>query len=83
MRAALAEMRALARRHLAAAQAKLKSAPPEILPALLPVALVGPQLRRMERAGYEPFQLEPVVALAPAMAAVARGARSDAGFSGA
>jgi len=47
--AALAEMRGLARTHLAAAQAKLKSAPPEILPALLPVALVGPTLRRMER----------------------------------
>ena len=47
--AALAEMRELARRHLAAAQAKLESAPPEILPALLPAALVGPQLRRMER----------------------------------
>jgi phytoene synthase len=57
--AALAEMRKLAREHLAAAQAKLTSAPPEILPALLPVALVGPMLRHMERAGYAPFQFEP------------------------
>jgi phytoene synthase len=53
--AALAEMRALARKHLAVAQAKLLAAPPEILPAFLPVALVGPQLGIMERAGYQPF----------------------------
>jgi phytoene synthase len=57
--AALAEMRKLAREHLAAAQAKLTSAPPEILPAFLPVALVGPMLRRMEQAGYAPLQFEP------------------------
>jgi phytoene synthase len=53
--AALAEMRALAHQHLAAAQAKLQTASPEILPAFLPVALVGPQLGRMERADYQPF----------------------------
>ena len=53
--AALTEMRAIARRHLATAQGKLKSAPAEILPAFLPVALVGPQLRLMERRGYRPF----------------------------
>jgi phytoene synthase len=53
--AALAEMRAIAGRHLAAAQEKLISAPAEILPAFLPVAVVGPQLRRMKRAGYHPF----------------------------
>jgi phytoene synthase len=58
--AALAEMRGLARRHLAAAQAKLKSAAPEILPAFLPIALVGPQLRPMERAGYQPFALDQI-----------------------
>jgi phytoene synthase len=56
---ALAEMRKLAREHLAAAQEKLKSAPPEILPALLPLALVGPMLHRMEQAGYAPLQFEP------------------------
>jgi phytoene synthase len=54
--AALAEMCGTARQHLSAAQAKLKTAPPEILPAFLPVALVGPQLRRMERTGYAPFE---------------------------
>jgi 15-cis-phytoene synthase len=59
LRAALAELRILTRRHLATAQAQVKSAPPEVLPALLPAALVGPALRRMERAGYEPFQIEP------------------------
>jgi phytoene synthase len=58
LRAALAELRILTRRHLATAQVQLKSAPPEVLPALLPAALVGPALRRMERAGYEPFQIE-------------------------
>jgi phytoene synthase len=57
---ALAEMRGIARQHLAAAQAKLKSAPPEILPAFLPVALVGPQLRRMERADYAPFESQQI-----------------------
>jgi phytoene synthase len=58
--AALAEMRGIARQHLIAAQAKLASAPPEILPAFLPVAPVGPQLRRMERAGYQPFALNQI-----------------------
>jgi 15-cis-phytoene synthase len=59
LRAALAELRILTRRHLATAQAQLKSGPPEVLPALLPAALIGPALRRMERTGYEPFQIEP------------------------
>jgi phytoene synthase len=58
LRAALAEMRAHARRHLAAAQAEMDAAPPEILPALLPAATIGPVLRRMERRGYEPFVLD-------------------------
>ena len=53
-------MRAIARRHLAAAQEKLKSAPPEILPAFLPIALIGPLLRRMERPGYQPFALNQI-----------------------
>jgi phytoene synthase len=58
--AALAEMCAIARCHLAAAQEKLKSAPPEILPAFLPIALIGPLLRRMERPGYQPFALNQI-----------------------
>jgi phytoene synthase len=62
LRAALAELRIVARRHLANAQAKLKGAPAEILPALLPAAVVGPALRRMERPGYDPFNFEPAPA---------------------
>jgi phytoene synthase len=58
LRAALAEMRAHARRHLAAARAELDAAASEILPALLPAATVGPALRRMERRGYEPFEVD-------------------------
>jgi phytoene synthase len=60
LRAALAELRAHARRHLAAARAELDVAPPEILPALLPAATVGPALRRMERSSYEPFEVDQV-----------------------
>ena len=60
LRAALSEMREIARRHLEAAQAKLQSAPPQILPAFLPLALIGPQLRRMER--DDPFHLVPLPA---------------------
>ncbi len=60
--AALGEMRSVARRCLAAAQAKLQSAMPEILPAFLPVALVGPQLRRMDSAAYQPFAFAPIAA---------------------
>jgi phytoene synthase len=60
--AALGEMRSVARRHLAAAQAKLQSAAPEILPAFLPVALVDPQLRRMDSAAYQPFAFAPIAA---------------------
>lgn len=59
---ALGEMRNVARRYLAAAQAKLQSAAPEILPAFLPVALVGPQLRRMDSAAYRPFAFAPIAA---------------------
>ena len=45
-----------------------------------PSRLIGPTLRRMERPGYDPFQPEPLAAMAAAMAAVARGARSGAHF---
>jgi len=57
---ALGELRALARKHLATAQGKLASAPPEILPALLPVALIEPSLRRMDRPDYQPLQFRPL-----------------------
>jgi phytoene synthase len=55
LHAALAELRLHARRHLRAAQQLLAAAPPAVIPALLPVALAGPTLARMERRGYDPF----------------------------
>jgi phytoene synthase len=58
--AALADMRAVAGEHLAAARAKLADAPVRIRPALLPLALIGPTLRRMERRSYDPFRFEPI-----------------------
>ncbi len=58
--AALAELRQIARRHLVVAQSKVALAPPETMPAFLPVALVGPTLRRMERGDYDPFKVEPL-----------------------
>lgn len=59
LHAALAELRRHVRRQLAAAQEELDRTDPCILPALLPVALTGPQIRRMERRGYDPFTFEP------------------------
>jgi phytoene synthase len=55
LRAALAELRQHARHHLDKAQALLPTAPPAVLPALLPVAPVRALLARMERADYDPF----------------------------
>jgi phytoene synthase len=60
LRAALADMRGLARQHLVAARTILKMVPPEILPALLPVALVGPQLLGMDRSDYDPLRPQPL-----------------------
>lgn len=54
--AALQDMRALARRHLAQAHAALALAPAAIKPAFLPLALVEPALRAMERPGYDPYR---------------------------
>jgi phytoene synthase len=55
LHAALAELRLLARGHLREAQQLLATAPSAVVPALLPVALAGPTLARMERRGYDPF----------------------------
>jgi phytoene synthase len=52
---ALAELRGHARLQLAAARAELDHADPLILPALLPAAGVGPQLRRLARNDGDPF----------------------------
>jgi phytoene synthase len=56
LRAALAELRLYARRHLAAAHAKVANVPEALLPALLPAALVRQTLAAMERADYDPFK---------------------------
>jgi phytoene synthase len=56
LHAALAELRLQARGHLRAAEQLLAGAPPEAIPALLPVALAGLTLTRMERRGYDPFR---------------------------
>ena len=66
LRAALAEMRLRARRHLAAAEELRLSAPPAILPLLLPAASVRPALQRMERRGYDPFAAQGVAPMIPA-----------------
>ena len=55
LRAALAEMRLHIRGHLTAANDLLATAPADVLPAFLPVALVRPWLRAMERRNYDPF----------------------------
>ena len=55
LHAALAELRLHALRHLRAAQELLDAAPPAAIAALLPVALAGATLARMERRGYDPF----------------------------
>ena len=55
VRAALAELRRCARGHLAQARQSMETAPPTVMPALLPVALVGPTLTRMERSDFDPF----------------------------
>ena len=55
LRAALAELRLYARRHLDQAPELLRTAPPVITPALLPVALARPTLARMGRPDYDPF----------------------------
>jgi phytoene synthase len=56
LRAALAEMRALARRHLDAAQRLARAGAPEIRPAFLPLAPLPLDLARMAGRGYAPFR---------------------------
>ncbi|MGJ3262356.1 MAG: phytoene/squalene synthase family protein [Salinarimonas sp.] len=56
LQAALQDVRALARRHLVQARAALAGAPPAIKPAFLPLALVEPALKAMERPGYDPYR---------------------------
>ncbi|MDF2995723.1 MAG: Squalene/phytoene synthase [Xanthobacteraceae bacterium] len=55
LRAALADMRNLARRHYEQAQVALLEVRRENLPAFLPLALVPGDLARMERREHDPF----------------------------
>ncbi len=58
--AALAELRNLGRRRLAAAQQRMTELPREALPALLPIALVRPSLDRLERCNaFAPVEIPP------------------------
>jgi phytoene synthase len=57
--AALADLRAVARRHLAQTRALQGSIPADVRAAFQPLALVEPHLKRMERPDYDPF-LTPV-----------------------
>jgi phytoene synthase len=58
--AALAELRDVARRHLAELSRQLFSLPPAAVPAFLPVALVGPTLDRVDRADpFAPAEMSP------------------------
>ncbi len=51
----LADLRRIARDHLATATPQIAALPASLKPAFLPVALVGPSLDRMDRPGYDPF----------------------------
>jgi len=53
--ATLAELRSVARRHVETVRGLIAAIDPAVLPAFLPVALVVPQLDRMDRAGFDPF----------------------------
>jgi phytoene synthase len=55
LRAALAELRLIARRHLGQAHELMRTATAAVVPAVLPVALVPALLARMERRSYDPF----------------------------
>ena len=58
--AAFAELRDIARRHLAKAGQGLKELPPEAVPALLPLAVVRPWIDRSERTDpFAPIELAP------------------------
>ena len=60
LRAALADLRGIARDHLAAAGGLLDRVPSAVLPALLPVALVPAMLARMAHGDpFAPYELSP------------------------
>ncbi|NIX77254.1 phytoene/squalene synthase family protein [Microvirga terricola] len=55
---ALADMRAVARRHVQQARELRSTISPQVSPAFQGLALVGPYLKAMERRGYDPFHTE-------------------------
>jgi len=57
--AAVADWRAEARRHAAAASLAIERLPATLKPAFRPLALVEPSLRLTERRGYDPFNPPP------------------------
>jgi phytoene synthase len=59
----LKELREIARAHLKKLRGLRETAPPAVAPAFLPVALVEPYLRAMERPGYDPYRT--IIALPP------------------
>ncbi|RDI60089.1 phytoene/squalene synthase family protein [Microvirga subterranea] len=56
LEAALADLRAIARRHLDQARTLRPTIPTEAAPAYQPLALVEPYLNQMERKDYDPFR---------------------------
>jgi 15-cis-phytoene synthase len=56
LRAVLADLRALARRHLAQAEAAAGAAAPAVRGAMVPAALVGPYLRQLDAGASDPFR---------------------------
>ena len=56
MRTTLAQLRAIARQHLAQSRAGFNALDPVARAAFLPLALVEPQLLLMDKPGYEPFR---------------------------
>jgi 15-cis-phytoene synthase len=56
LKAALGELRALARHHLTKTRSLVHTIRREVAPAFLAVSLVEPYLQRMERADYDPFK---------------------------
>lgn len=60
LNAALEELRNVARQHLARARQSIKAMQPEALAAFLPVAPVGPSLRRLEQSdAFSPAEISP------------------------
>lgn len=55
LRALLADLRTVARQHLAEAERELATLDPVVRPAFLPLALVRRYLDRMDRRDYDPF----------------------------